>query len=82
LKLRIGDLEPVLGGELDAGPLEQLVAADGESAPFLRARLKSSENALPTGVMDVDRLSAICERRRVAASGPVVVDLPSVEDCP
>jgi hypothetical protein len=55
LKLRVPDLEPALGGQLDASAQELLVAGDGHRAPLLRAELQRGENVLaPVGVVDLD----------------------------
>ena len=62
-KLGIGDLEAVLGGQLDARAHELPVAVHRDRPPLLRAQLQSGKDALagPT-VVDIDRLPVVGER--------------------
>ena len=80
LKVGIGDLEAVLGGQLDADAHELPVAMHRNRSPLLRAELQGGQDALavPTG-MDVDRLPVVREGG-APRSREMVMDLPAVED--
>jgi hypothetical protein len=77
LQIRVRDLETVLRGQLDARPLESLVAVDGDVAPLLCTQLEGGQHARsPTAVMDIDRLAAIGESGCPAPEGLRLLHAP------
>ena len=81
LELRVRDIEAVLGGQLDAHPLEPLVSANGENTPLLGAQLEGGENAFPSvAVVDVDLLTPVREGRGAALADATIVDVPTLDD--
>jgi hypothetical protein len=80
LKVGVGDLEAVLGGQFGAYAHELPIAVHRDRPPLLSAQLQGGQDALasPT-VVDVDRLPVVGERG-ATRSCEVVVDPRAVKD--